>query len=349
MPIPIPAESYPLLMDLINQTYLDRVEQITAAQVDDSDDIIAVALDGRKKLACKVTDDDINIRLMGGEKVTNSLKFAAQQKKKNCTKGISCGMSCISATRTCKKPLSPNQKTQKKSIVDTAKTAKQTKKEPIAQPKTDSQPAPTGREPINSYEHFQNEVIKAIDKVSSGADIVEIWEVRKSLGERVSRPNFNKWLLEAQSREVLQLQGGSVRSGDRQQLLDSVKTELSGYRTSVSILSRPKKELGYDKTARVKQAEGKIEPIKTYEDFEKAAGKKIKQFIEDHSSSEGEVMEISKLRSALGDAVSKADFDKHLLQMFYNDKVTLGHNSLAEKDADGVTGEIGSKKHEILL
>jgi hypothetical protein len=131
MPIPIPAESYPLLMDLINQTYLDRVEQITAAQVNDDDSITFVGLDNPKKIAGKITDNDISMKLMTtGQKP----QFAAPKKKpKNCSSptSISCGLTCLPAKTkagkdtVCKKPLSPNQKTQKKSIVDTAKKSKQ--------------------------------------------------------------------------------------------------------------------------------------------------------------------------------------------------------------------------------
>jgi hypothetical protein len=130
MPTPIPVESYPLLMDLVNQTYLDRVEQITAAQVNDDDSITFVGLDNPKKIAGKITDNDISMKL-----VTTGQKpqFAAPKKKpKNCSSptSISCGLTCLPAKTkagkdtVCKKPLSPNQKAQKKSIVESAKSSK---------------------------------------------------------------------------------------------------------------------------------------------------------------------------------------------------------------------------------
>lgn len=131
MPTPIPAESYSLLMDLINQTYLDRVEQITAAQVNDDDSIVFVGLDNPKKIAGKITDDDISMKLMGtGEKP----QFAApktKKKPKNCSSltSISCGLTCLPAKTkagkdtVCKKSISLNQKAQKKSIVDKSKSS----------------------------------------------------------------------------------------------------------------------------------------------------------------------------------------------------------------------------------
>jgi hypothetical protein len=119
-------------MDLVNQTYLDRVEQITAAQVNDDDSIIFVGLDNPKKIAGKITDNDISMKLMTtGQKP----QFAAPKKKpKNCSSptSISCGLTCLPAKTKagkdtlCKKPLSLNQKAQKKSITDTAKKSKQT-------------------------------------------------------------------------------------------------------------------------------------------------------------------------------------------------------------------------------
>jgi hypothetical protein len=120
MPKPIPATSYPTLIELINETYFDKVEQISAAEVDDNSDIVCVALDGRKKLAVKVEDEDINIKLMGGAAAATAVKFAAPAKKKTCSKGISCGASCISATKVCRVKTTPNQKAQKQQIVKEA-------------------------------------------------------------------------------------------------------------------------------------------------------------------------------------------------------------------------------------
>jgi hypothetical protein len=348
MPIPIPAESYPLLMDLVNQTYLDRVEQITAAQVNDDDSITFVGLDNPKKIAGKITDNDISMKLMTtGQKP----QFAAPKKKpKNCSSptSISCGLACLPAKTkagkdtVCRKSLSPNQKAQKKSIVDTAKKQAKGKSGAEKKAKSEAPATPSGKEPINSYEHFQNEVIKAIDKVNP--DLAEIYKVRAEIGDRVSRENFNKWLLEAQSRDIVQLQGGSVASGNEQHLKDSISTELSGYRTNVKIVDRPKKELDYDKTIKSQEKKEPAKPIKSYEDFQKAVGKKIDQFREEFK--EG-LLPIADVRSALGDAVSKKDFDKNLLRLFQDDKIRLGHDASAGKDADGITPELGSRKHYI--
>jgi phage gp29-like protein len=60
---PIPETSYPALIDLINETYTDRVEQILGAGVDDNGNIFCAAQDGDKKLAIEITDTGIQIKL----------------------------------------------------------------------------------------------------------------------------------------------------------------------------------------------------------------------------------------------------------------------------------------------
>jgi hypothetical protein len=109
MPIPIPTDQYPTLIELINETYLDRVEQITAAELADNEDLICVAIDGRKKLAVKVADAGISIKLMGGKKAVGVAKFSTPGKKKTCSNGISCGATCISASKVCQRELTPKQ------------------------------------------------------------------------------------------------------------------------------------------------------------------------------------------------------------------------------------------------
>ena len=66
----IPTERYPNLIQLINITYTDEVEQILSAGVDDSGAIVCLAQDGNKRLAIKIGDDDIQIRLSNPQAVT---------------------------------------------------------------------------------------------------------------------------------------------------------------------------------------------------------------------------------------------------------------------------------------
>lgn len=70
MPTPIPPEEYPALQQLVNGTYLDKLEQIDAAQVeDDNDTITLVGRDGVKRLACKISSSGIQYRLLNPEAI----------------------------------------------------------------------------------------------------------------------------------------------------------------------------------------------------------------------------------------------------------------------------------------
>jgi hypothetical protein len=64
MPILIPQTDYPELIDIINETYTDGLDRILAAEVADDDSIVCVGQDGVKQIAVKITDTDIQIRLI---------------------------------------------------------------------------------------------------------------------------------------------------------------------------------------------------------------------------------------------------------------------------------------------
>jgi phage gp29-like protein len=60
--VTIPVEAYPDLIQLINITYTDEVEQILSAGVEENGDIICLAQDGNKQLSVKI-GDNIQIKL----------------------------------------------------------------------------------------------------------------------------------------------------------------------------------------------------------------------------------------------------------------------------------------------
>lgn len=57
-----------------------------------------------------------------------------------------------------------------------------------------------------------------------------IYRIRREIGKRVSRAEFNEWLLEMQANEVFQLQGGSIEDSASDKIEDSITTELDGLR-----------------------------------------------------------------------------------------------------------------------
>jgi hypothetical protein len=86
---------------------------------------------------------------------------------------------------------------------------------------------------ITSYEEFKSVALEVYDKLNYEYNLhhlVPIYRLRRSIGERVSRTEFNNWLLEMQADDIVQLQGGSVEDSARDKIEDSITTELDGLR-----------------------------------------------------------------------------------------------------------------------
>ncbi|MEH2293529.1 hypothetical protein [Nostoc sp.] len=86
---------------------------------------------------------------------------------------------------------------------------------------------------IASYDEFKSVTLEVYDKLNyeyNFNNLVPIYRIRREIGDRVSRTEFNDWLLETQADDILQLQGGSVEDSAPDKIEDSVATELDGLR-----------------------------------------------------------------------------------------------------------------------
>ncbi|MHC0063389.1 hypothetical protein ACWATR_10730 [Nostoc sp. UIC 10890] len=86
---------------------------------------------------------------------------------------------------------------------------------------------------IASYDEFKSVALEIYDKLNyeyNFNNLVPIYRIRRGIGDRVSRTEFNDWLLEIQADDILQLQGGSVEDSAPDKIEDSVATELDGLR-----------------------------------------------------------------------------------------------------------------------
>jgi hypothetical protein len=86
---------------------------------------------------------------------------------------------------------------------------------------------------IVSYEEFKSVVLEVYDKLNYEYNfnhLVPIYRIRRAIGDRVSRTEFNNWLLETQADDILQLQGGTVEDNARDKIEDSITTALNGLR-----------------------------------------------------------------------------------------------------------------------
>jgi hypothetical protein len=66
---------------------------------------------------------------------------------------------------------------------------------------------------IGSYEEFKTVALDVYDKLNyeyNLDDLVQIYRMRREIGERVSRTEFNDWLLEMQAEDIFQLMSGEM-------------------------------------------------------------------------------------------------------------------------------------------
>ncbi|MBE9207643.1 hypothetical protein IQ244_14155 [Nostoc sp. LEGE 06077] len=92
---------------------------------------------------------------------------------------------------------------------------------------------------IASYDDFKSTVLEVYDKLNYEYNfnhLVPIYRIRRQVGDRLSRTEFNDWLLEMQADDILQLQGGSVEDSAPDKIEDSITTVLDGLRCYARLL-----------------------------------------------------------------------------------------------------------------
>lgn len=93
---------------------------------------------------------------------------------------------------------------------------------------------------IDSYEIFKSVALETYDRLNQDFNLdnlVPIYRIRRNIGDRVKRRDFDDWLLQMQANDIFQLQGGSLPDGDASKVEDSISTELSGLRCYATLLN----------------------------------------------------------------------------------------------------------------
>ena len=93
---------------------------------------------------------------------------------------------------------------------------------------------------IASYEEFKAAALKVYDSLNRDYnldDLVPIYRMRRAIGERVGRSQFNEWLLEMQANDIFQLLEGSVEDSAPDKIEDSITTKVNGLRCYIKRLS----------------------------------------------------------------------------------------------------------------
>jgi hypothetical protein len=86
---------------------------------------------------------------------------------------------------------------------------------------------------IASYDEFKQVASDVYDQLNRDYnldDLVPIYRIRREIGERVTRSQFNEWLLEMQANDLVQLIGGEMPDITSDKAEDSIKTKLGAVR-----------------------------------------------------------------------------------------------------------------------
>jgi hypothetical protein len=92
---------------------------------------------------------------------------------------------------------------------------------------------------ISTYDEFKVVALETYDQLNRDYNydnLVPIYRIRRAIGERVTRSQFNNWMLELQSKEIFQFITGRVTDLTPDKEQDSITTELGGLRYYAKLL-----------------------------------------------------------------------------------------------------------------
>ncbi|MDF5727124.1 MAG: hypothetical protein PUP92_03590 [Rhizonema sp. PD38] len=93
---------------------------------------------------------------------------------------------------------------------------------------------------IASYDEFKEIALEVYDQLNLDYnlnDLVPIYRIRREVGDRISREHFNKWLLEMQEKDFLQLIAGEMADMSSDKREDSITIPGAGLRSYAKRLS----------------------------------------------------------------------------------------------------------------
>ncbi|GAB1540258.1 hypothetical protein NUACC21_29270 [Scytonema sp. NUACC21] len=93
---------------------------------------------------------------------------------------------------------------------------------------------------IASYDTFKPVALQVYDQLNRDYnlnDLVPIYRIRREIGDRISRSDFNEWLLEMQQKDILQLMAGEMRDITPDKREDSITIPGGGLRYYAKLLN----------------------------------------------------------------------------------------------------------------
>ncbi|UBF24558.1 hypothetical protein K9N68_23105 [Kovacikia minuta CCNUW1] len=89
------------------------------------------------------------------------------------------------------------------------------------------------KDTISSYDEFKKvalEVFEQLNRDYNMGNMVPIYRIRREIGDRILRNQFNEWLFEMQSEDLFELLEESVEDGASDKIEDSITTKLGKLR-----------------------------------------------------------------------------------------------------------------------
>ena len=86
---------------------------------------------------------------------------------------------------------------------------------------------------ISTYDEFKVVALETYERINfefNHNNFVPIYKIRRSIGDLVTRSEFNEWLIKMQAEDILLLQESGVEDSSPDKLQDSVSTPISGLR-----------------------------------------------------------------------------------------------------------------------
>ncbi|MBZ8181173.1 hypothetical protein [Oscillatoria salina] len=86
---------------------------------------------------------------------------------------------------------------------------------------------------IESYDEFKQLTLDVYDRLNQDynlENLVPIYRIRREIGDRITRSNFNEWLRQMQAQGIFLLQGGEMLDITPDKAEDSIKTSLGELR-----------------------------------------------------------------------------------------------------------------------
>jgi hypothetical protein len=224
-------------------------------------------------------------------------------------------------------------------------TAKKTtepkvKPDPKVEPKPEVKSSPKSKanpfysdEPIKDYDTFKKEIPKELARINfenNYDDLIPIHKVREELKGRVSDKDFDKWMMDAQDdNEFIHLQTASKK------IPGGIKSQFGEDKVYIKFTDE-----SANKKAEVerKRKPGQITDIKEFSDLANDIYEKL-----DKEKGYDGLVPIYQIRRAMGDKVSRGDFNVLMQEMQSNDNFQLIGGSVEDSAPDKIQDSLSSK------